>query len=92
MKWRTLLEEEGLQQPRCCNLGALISQAPRAKDAILAEEALRRLALLVYRPRAGESPAQSTDKTIIERLNKMRITGRLAYDPGTSRWIAGAAV
>lgn len=70
---------------------ALVSHAPRAKDAILAEEALRRLALHVYRPRSGESPAQSTDKTIMERLNKMRITGRLAYDPGTSRWTAGAA-
>lgn len=70
---------------------ALVSQAPRAKDAILSEEALRRLALHVYRPRGGESPAQSTDKTIMERLNKMRITGRLVYDPSTSRWIAGSA-
>lgn len=70
---------------------ALISQTPLAKEAILAEETLRRLALLVYRPRAGESPAQSTDKTIMERLNKMRITGRLAYDPSTSRWTTGAA-
>lgn len=69
---------------------ALVSQAPRAKDAILAEGALRRLALHVYRPRAGESPAQSTDRTIMDRLNKMRIAGRLAYDPGTSRWTAGA--
>lgn len=70
---------------------ALVSQAPRTKDAILAEELLRRIALHVYRPRAGESPAQSTDKTIMERLNKLRITGRLAYEPGTSRWIAGSS-
>jgi len=69
---------------------AWVAQAPRAKDAILAEEALRRLALHVYRPRSGESPAQSTDKTILERLNMMRISGRLAYDGATSRWIAGA--
>jgi len=70
---------------------ALVSEAPRAKEALLAEEALRRLSLHVYRPRSGESPAQSTDKTILERLNMMRIAGRLAYDPATRRWMAGAA-
>lgn len=69
---------------------ALVSQAPRTKDALLSEDALRRLALRVYRPRGGESPAQSTDKTLLERLNMMRISGRLAYDGATSRWIAGA--
>ncbi len=68
-----------------------LAQAPRGKDAILAEEALRRHALHVYRPRSGESPAQSTDKTILERLNKLRSTGRLAYDAGTSRWMQAAA-
>ena len=71
---------------------ASVTEAPRSKDALLAEEALRRLALDVYRPRAGVSPAASTDETILERLNKLRLTGRLAYDAGTSRWIAGAAV
>lgn len=71
---------------------ASVTEAPRSKDALLAEEALRRLALHVYRPRAGETPAESTDKTILERLNKLRLTGRLAYDAGTSRWIVGSAV
>ena len=71
---------------------ASVTETPRSKDALLADRALRRLAFDVYRPRAGESPAESTDKTILERLNKLRLTGRLAYDAGTSRWIAGAAV
>lgn len=44
---------------------AVVAEAPRSKDALLAEEALRRLALNVYRPRAGESPAESTDKTLL---------------------------
>jgi len=69
---------------------ALVTQAPRTKDALLAEDTLRRLALRVYRPRGGESPAQSTDKTILERLNMMRISGQLAYDGATSRWTARA--
>jgi len=70
---------------------ASVAETPRSKDALLAEEALRRLALHVYRPRAGESPAESIDKTILERLNKLRLAGRLAYDAGTRRWIAEAA-
>lgn len=68
---------------------ALVSQSPRGKDSLLAEEPLRRLALNVYRPRAGAAPAQSTDTTIMERLNRLRISGRLTYDPSTSRWVAG---
>lgn len=69
---------------------ALVSQSPRAKEALLAEDALRRLALHVYRPRAGASPADSTDQTIMERLNMLRMAGRLAYDHSTNRWTAGA--
>ncbi len=55
---------------------ASVTEAPRSTDALLAEEALRRISLLVYRPRGGESPAESTDKTILERLNKLRLAGR----------------
>gem|GEM_PF-2690789 len=71
---------------------ALVSETPLSKEALLAEESLRRLALHVYRPRADASPAQGTDTTFMERLNMLRITGRLADDAGTSRWTAGAAV
>ena len=65
---------------------ALVSQSPRPNDALLAEDALRRLALHVYRPRAGASPADCTDQTIMERLNMMRLAGRLVYDYNTNRW------
>ena len=85
-----------MKKKNCSSLDAailaVVAEAPRSKDALLAEESLRRLALNVYRPRAGESPAESTDKTLLERLNKLRLTGRLAYDASTSRWIVGAAV
>ena len=69
---------------------AMVGETPRSKDALLAEEALRSLALHVYRPRAGASPAQSTDQTIMERLNMLRITGRLAYEASTGRWTTAA--
>ena len=36
--------------------------------------------------RSGVAPSSSADITINERLQALRREGRLAFDPGTSRW------
>lgn len=60
-------------------------------DALLANDAVRRAAMCVARRRSGTSPAESTDATIMDRLNVLRLAGRISYDHSTSKWTKIAA-
>jgi hypothetical protein len=70
---------------------AAASSMPHRLDTVLANEAVRRAAMRVTRRRAGASPAESTDKTIMDRLHVLRLAGRVSYDHSTSRWTKGVA-
>ncbi len=64
----------------------VVSRMPHRPDALLANGTVRQAAIRVTRRRAGASPAESTDTTIMERLNALRLAGRISYDHSTGRW------
>ena len=66
----------------------LIEASPAGHDAIKTNEEVRRSAILVTRRRSGASPADSTDTTIMERLNALRLVGGVHYDHSSKRWSA----
>jgi hypothetical protein len=70
---------------------AVVSGMPHRLDAVLATEAVRRAAMRVTRRRAGASPAESTDTTIMDRLHVLRLAGRISYDHSTGRWTKAVA-
>jgi hypothetical protein len=53
---------------------------------LLSVAAVRDQAFRLNVRRAGVSPSASADKTIIERLQALRRSGKIAYDSATSRW------
>ncbi len=63
----------------------VVTSMPHRPDALLANGAVRQAAMRVTR-RAGASPAESTDATIMDRLNVLRLAGRIGYDHSTGRW------
>lgn len=70
---------------------AVVSSMPHRLDAVLATEAVRRVAMRVTRRRAGASPAESIDTTIMDRLHVLRLAGRISYDHSTGRWAKAVA-
>ena len=64
----------------------VVTSMPHRPDAILANGAVRQAAMHVTRRRADASPAESTDATIMDRLNVLRLAGRIGYDHSTGRW------
>jgi hypothetical protein len=66
-------------------LGVMTSMPHRA-EALLANDVVRRAAMRVARRRAGASQAESTDATIMERLNVLRLAGQISFDHSTGRW------
>jgi hypothetical protein len=65
----------------------LLAKRPSSLREILAVVAVRDEALRVTRRRAGASPSESADLTVNERLQALRRSERVSYDPGTSRWL-----
>lgn len=63
-----------------------LADRPSRLGEILAVAAVRDQALPISRRRAGASPSESADTTVNERLQLLRRSGRIAYDPATSRW------
>ncbi|NHZ43771.1 hypothetical protein [Massilia aquatica] len=63
-----------------------LAKRPLYLREILAVVAVRDEALRLNRRRAGASPAESADMTLNERLQALRRSGRVTYDPATSRW------
>ncbi len=63
-----------------------VSHLPQRPESLLANSVVRSAAMRVTRRRAGASPAQSTDTTIMERLNVLRLTGQISFDHSTGRW------
>jgi hypothetical protein len=53
---------------------------------LLSVAAVRDQALRLNVRRAGVAPSASADKTINERLQALRRSGKIAYDSATSRW------
>ena len=64
----------------------VVTSMPHRPDALLANGVVRQAAMRVTRRRAGASPADSTDTTIMERLNILRIAERISFDHSTGRW------
>jgi hypothetical protein len=64
----------------------VVTNTPLRVEGLLANAVVRRAAVRVTRRRAGASPADSTDATIMERLNVMRLAGQISFDHSTSRW------
>ncbi len=66
-------------------LEALVERPLRLGE-VLAVVAIRHEALRINRRRAGASPSESADITVNERLQVLQRSGRVSYDPATSRW------
>lgn len=64
----------------------ILTDRPLRLGEILAVATVRDEALRINRRRAGVSPSESADITVNERLQAMRRSGRITYDPATSRW------
>ena len=62
------------------------AERPLRLREVLAVVAIRDEALRINRRRAGSSPSESADITVNERLQALRRSGRVSYDPATSRW------
>ena len=70
---------------------ALVSNTQHRPGAILENDVVRRAAMRVTRRRAGTSPAESTDQTVMDRLNVLRLAGQISFDHATGRWNKTAA-
>lgn len=64
----------------------VLAERPCRLSEILTVVTVRDSALRANQRRAGASPSESADITVNERLQAMRQSGRVAYDPATSRW------
>jgi hypothetical protein len=56
----------------------LVETLPRRLDAVLADSGVRIASARVSRRRSGASPADSTDETIMERLQALRRGGQIS--------------
>jgi hypothetical protein len=63
-----------------------IAKFPLTLKELAAVSIVRNQALRLSIRRSGVAPSNSADMTVNERLQALRREGRLAYDPGTSRW------
>jgi hypothetical protein len=63
-----------------------IAKSPLRLEELAAVSVVRNRALRLNIRRSGVPPSSSTDMTINERLQLLRREGKLAYDPGSSRW------
>jgi hypothetical protein len=64
----------------------VLADRPSRLCEILAIAPVRDEALRINRRRAGVSPSESADITVNERLQELRRSGRITYDPATNRW------
>jgi hypothetical protein len=64
----------------------LLHGTPCGHEAIKANDTVRRTAIGVTRRRSGTSPSESTETTIMERLNQLRLAGRISYDHSSRCW------
>jgi hypothetical protein len=65
----------------------VLAERPSSLGEILAVVAVRDEALRIARRRAGTSPSESADLSVNERLQALRRSERISYDPATSRWV-----
>lgn len=65
----------------------VLTEHPSRLGEILEVVSVRAEALRIARRRAGASPSESADLTINERLQALRRSDRVTYDPATSRWL-----
>jgi len=65
-----------------------VETVPQRLDAILADSVVSVAASRISRLRAGTSPAGSANETIKERLQALRRTGQIAYDPAITPTMA----
>jgi hypothetical protein len=63
-----------------------LAKRPMRLHELVEVEPVRNEALRVNRRRTGVSPSESADATVNERLQTLRRSGSIAYDPATSRW------
>ena len=64
----------------------MLTLRPFQRDELTEVATVRNQALRLNIRRGGVSPSASADETIHERLQALRMSGRITYDSATNRW------